>query len=73
MEVVNAIAFKKLDERLLNFIQRKCELTNNKILQVTHEQLANELGTVRVVVSRLLKQMEEQGLVELGRNKITLV
>jgi CRP/FNR family transcriptional regulator len=73
LEVVNAIAFKKLDERLLNFIQRKCELTNNKILQVTHEQLANELGTVRVVVSRLLKQMEEQGLVELGRNKITLV
>lgn len=73
LEVVNAIAFKKLDERLLNFIQRKCELTNNKSLQVTHEQLANELGTVRVVVSRLLKQMEEQGLVILGRNKITLV
>jgi CRP/FNR family transcriptional regulator len=73
LEVVNAIAFKKLDERLLNFIQRKCELTNNKSLQVTHEQLANELGTVRVVVSRLLKQMEEQGLVVLGRNKITLV
>lgn len=73
LEVVNAIAFKKLDERLLNFIQRKCELTNNRTLQVTHEQLANELGTVRVVVSRLLKQMEEQGLVLLGRNKITLV
>ena len=73
LEVVNAIAFKKLDERLLLFIQRKCTLTNNHTLNVTHEQLANELGTVRVVVSRLLKQMEEHGLVELGRNKITLV
>jgi CRP/FNR family transcriptional regulator len=41
-------------------------------LYVTHEQLANELGTARVVISRLLKQMEEEGLVELGRNKITL-
>jgi CRP/FNR family transcriptional regulator, anaerobic regulatory protein len=73
LEVVNAIAFKKLDERLLNFIQKKCELTQNKSIQITHEQLANELGTARVVVSRLLKQMENEGLVILGRNKIILV
>lgn len=73
LEVVNAIAFKKLDERLLTFIQKKCELTNSKTLHLTHEQLANELGTARVVVSRLLKQMEIEGLVKLGRNKISLV
>jgi CRP/FNR family transcriptional regulator, anaerobic regulatory protein len=73
LEVVNAIAFKKLDERLLNFIQKKCEMTKSKTLAITHEQLANELGTARVVVSRLLKQMENEGLVLLGRNKITLV
>lgn len=73
LEVVNAIAFKKLDERLLDFIKRKCELTNSHTLYVTHEQLAGELGTARVVVSRLLKQMEDEGLVELGRNKISLV
>ena len=42
-------------------------------LNITHEQLANELGTVRVVVSRLLKRMEEEGMVKLGRNKISLV
>ncbi len=70
--VVNAVAFKKMDERLLNFIKRKSELTKSHTLYVTHEQLANELGTARVVVSRLLKQMEDEGLVELGRNKITL-
>ena len=73
LEVVNAIAFKKLDERLLNFIKRKCEVTKSETLYVTHEQLANELGTARVVVSRLLKQMEGEGLVKLGRNKISLV
>lgn len=73
LEVVNAIAFKKLDERLLNFIKRKCELTKSQTLYVTHEQLANELGTARVVVSRLLKQMEDEGLVKLGRNKVSLV
>ena len=73
LEVVNAVAFKKMDERLLNFIKKKCELTKSRTLQVTHEQLANELGTARVVVSRLLKQMEELGLVRLGRNKISLV
>lgn len=73
LEVVNAIAFKKLDERLLNFIKKKCQVTGSQTLQMTHEQLANDLGTARVVVSRLLKQMEEIGLVELGRNKIVLL
>lgn len=73
LEVVNAIAFKKVDDRLLALLHKKMELTGNKTLQVTHEQLANELGTARVVVSRLLKQLEESGTVQLGRNKITLV
>jgi len=73
LEVVNAVAFKKMDERLLNFIKKKCELTKSHSLYVTHEQLANELGTARVVVSRLLKQMEDEGIVKLGRNKISLV
>lgn len=72
LEVVNAVAFKKMDERLLNFIKKKCEHTKSKTLNVTHEQLANELGTARVVVSRLLKQLEDEGLVKLGRNKILL-
>lgn len=73
LEIVNAIAFKKVDERLMNLIQKKVDLTQNKTLSITHEQLANELGTNRVVVSRLLKQLEEEGRVKLGRNKILLV
>lgn len=73
LEIVNAIAFKKVDERLLDLLHKKADLTNSKLLQITHEQLANELGTARVVVSRLLKQLEELGKVKLGRNKITLM
>jgi CRP/FNR family transcriptional regulator len=73
LEVVNAVAFKKMDERLLLFLEKKADITQSNTLSVTHEQLANELGTARVVVSRLLKQMEVEGLVKLGRNKITLL
>lgn len=73
LEVVNAIAFKKVDERLMNLLLKKSELAQSKLLQITHEQLANELGTARVVVSRLLKQLEENNVVKLGRNKINLV
>ncbi|MBK7569373.1 MAG: Crp/Fnr family transcriptional regulator [Chitinophagales bacterium] len=73
LEVVNAVAFKKMDERLYDYIKKKYELTNSHTIYVTHEQLANELGTARVVVSRLLKQMEDQGMVKLGRNKISLL
>lgn len=72
LDIINAIAFKKVDERLLNLLYKKSENLNSNIINVTHEQLANELGTARVVVSRLLKQLEESGKLKLGRNKITL-
>ena len=73
LNVVNAVAFKKMDERLLNLIKNKSELLSTKTIVITHDQLANELGTARVVVSRLLKQMENENIVILGRNKIILV
>jgi CRP/FNR family transcriptional regulator, anaerobic regulatory protein len=73
LEVVNAVAFKKLDERLLQLLKKKAVLAKTATIPVTHEQLAQELATSRVVVSRLLKQMEAEGLVKLGRNKISLV
>lgn len=73
LEAVNAIAFKKLDERLLDFIEKKSELTANKHLSITHEQIATELGTSRVVISRLLKQLEDDGVLKLERNRITLL
>lgn len=73
LEVVNAIAFKKMDERLLQLLKKKSELAKSKTINTTHEQLANELGTAREVISRLLKQMEQEKLIQLGRNKIVLM
>lgn len=73
LEIVNNVTFKKVDERLLSLLYKKQEITGSNILNITHEQLANELGTARTVVSRLLKQLEDIGKVHLGRNKITLV
>ena len=73
LEVVDAVAFKKMDERLLQFLQKRCEVMETDTLTMTHDQLAQELGTAREVISRLLKKMETEELVELGRNKITLM
>ncbi|MCD1118016.1 Crp/Fnr family transcriptional regulator [Chryseobacterium turcicum] len=73
LDIINAIAFKKVDERLLNLLIKKGEISQSKTIIITHEQLANELGTARVVVSRLLKQLEDTGKLKLGRNKITLL
>ena len=73
LEMVNAISFKKIDERLLGLLHKKAAVYHSKIIPITHEQLANELGTARVVVSRLLKQLEDGGNLLLGRGKITLL
>ncbi|SMO75636.1 Crp/Fnr family transcriptional regulator [Gracilimonas mengyeensis] len=71
--VVNAIAFKKMDERLLQFLRKKAEVSGSNQINITHSQLGQELGTAREVVSRLLKQLESEEIVQLGRNRITLL
>lgn len=73
LEVVNAVAFQKLDARLLHLLKQKAALFNTKEISVTHQQLADELGTSREAVSRILKQMENAGLISLSRNKISLL
>ncbi len=72
LDMVNAVAFQKMDERLWGLLIKKAEMQKARILYVTHEQLANELGTARVVVSRLLKALETEGRLTLSRNKIRL-
>lgn len=73
LDMVNEVTFKKTDDRLFNLLQKKSKLNNSKIIQTTHEQLANELGTARVVVSRLLKVLEQEKKLKLGRNKIEIL
>ena len=73
LSVVNAIAFQKLDARILHLLEQKSILFNSKEIKVTHQQLSNELGTTREAISRVCKQMENEGLIILSRNKITLL
>lgn len=73
LEVVNAVAFQKMDTRLMNLLQQKSTLYNTKDILVTHQQLADELGTTREAVSRVLKQLEKSEALVLSRNKISLV
>ncbi len=73
LNVVESLAYQKMDVRLLQHLQKKSQLNQSKIIITTHQHLAEELGTVREVVSRVLKMMEKEGLVQLSRNKITLM
>lgn len=71
--MVNSIAFQKVDARILYLLDQKSQLYKSKELNVTHQQLAEELGITREAVSRVLKQIETDGKIKLSRNKITLL
>jgi len=73
LEVVNSVAFQKIDTRLLHLIKQKTQLYQSKEISVTHQQLADELGITREATSRVLKQMEKENLLILSRNKIELL
>ena len=73
LEVVNAVAFQKVDVRLLHLLRQKSSLFQSKEISITHQQLANDLGISREAVSRVLKQMENEKLITLSRNKICLL
>ncbi len=73
LSVVNAIAFQKVDVRLYDLLKTKVKMLKTDELNMTHQQLADELGTAREVVSRLLKQLERENKISLGRNKIKIL
>ncbi|MBC7555915.1 MAG: Crp/Fnr family transcriptional regulator [Chryseobacterium sp.] len=73
LDVVNALAFQKVDARLLHLIKQKTQLYKSNEIAVTHKQLADELGISREAASRVLKQMEKEKLLVLSRNKILLL
>ncbi len=70
LSVLDAVAFKRMDERLMNYIVTKMKQLKTNELHTTHQEVANELGTAREVISRLLKQLEKKKWIELGRNVI---
>ena len=72
LETIDSIAFLKMDERLLKYLNEKARISNDNIINSTHQEIAYELHTSRVVISRLLKKLENLGKVELHRNHIVL-
>ncbi len=73
IEFIDAISFKNVDMRLLNYIKKNLTPANGNFIYVTHKQIAEELGTAREVVSRLLKQLEKEGKVKNHRGKIEII
>ncbi|MEI6508279.1 MAG: Crp/Fnr family transcriptional regulator [Bacteroidota bacterium] len=73
MEVIDLIAFNHMDKQLLHYIEERCKAMHTKILDITHQQIADELHTHREAISRLLRTMEQKKLVKLGRNSIELL
>jgi CRP/FNR family transcriptional regulator, anaerobic regulatory protein len=68
MQLVEEVAFRKLDQRLAAWLLRR-----GPLIAVSHQAVADELGSVREIVSRLLKQFEEEGSVRLGRERIEVL
>ncbi|MBN1927467.1 MAG: Crp/Fnr family transcriptional regulator [Prolixibacteraceae bacterium] len=70
LNTIDNIAFKKMDERLVNFFIDRQKATGDAVYNGTHQDIANSLTTSREVISRLLKQLEKAGKIKTGRNKI---
>ena len=73
LEAIDALAFLRLDERLFKYLRDKAMVNQNDIIHVTHQDIANDLHTSRVVVSRLLKKLEKEGKIRLSRNYIRIL
>ena len=70
LDTIDAIAFMKLDERLLRFFMERYQATGNSVFRGTHQDIALQMNTSREVVSRLLKNLERSQLITIGRNSI---
>jgi CRP/FNR family transcriptional regulator len=73
LEVVDNIAFRAMDERLEFYLKRQKEACGCNELKISHQEIGLDLNTSREVISRLLKKMEQRGLVKLNRNNIELL
>lgn len=73
LESIDTIAFLKMDERILKYLKDKAMVNHNEEIYVTHQQVANDMHTSRVVVSRILKALENNNKIKINRNKITLL
>jgi len=64
LDTINSLLFSKLDKRLFDYLVNKSKMTESKKIKITHKQIANELGTAREVISRILKKLEKENIVK---------
>ncbi len=72
VESIDSLAFTKLDDRLLKYLTDKVKIMQDSTLIITHQEIADDINTSRVVVSRLLKQLENDGKLKIRRNRIII-
>jgi len=72
VESIDSLAFMRLDDRLHKYLTDKVKIMKTNTLIITHQEIADDINTSRVVVSRLLKQLENDGKIEIRRNKIII-
>jgi CRP/FNR family transcriptional regulator len=72
LEVLDSVAFHNMDERLQHYLAKQSATTGSSALKLTHQEIAADLNSSREVISRLLKKMEQRGLVQLNRNVIEI-
>ena len=70
---IDEVAFKKMDDRLVGYLKQKSQISGSSLINLSHQQIADELGTNRVVISRLLKKLETDKKLLLYRNQIKLL
>ncbi|TQD39415.1 Crp/Fnr family transcriptional regulator [Haloflavibacter putidus] len=73
LQAIDSIAFSKLDDRLLKYLENKRKINQNSTINSTHQEIASDLNSSRVVISRLLKKLENSGFLKLQRNSIELL
>ncbi len=73
VEAIDGLAFLKLDDRLVKYLSEQVKIKNNKNLIITHQEIADDLNTSRVVISRLLKSLENNKQIKLGRNRLRVI
>lgn len=73
LQAVDNLAFSNMEERIINYLKAKVNLTNDRILTLTHQDIASDLNTSRVVVSRILKKLENEDKIVLLRNEIRVL
>ena len=73
VESIDSLAFMKMNERVFKYLNDKVKINKDVNLEITHQEIADDLNTSRVVVTRLLKQLHDEGKIYSSRNKIRVL